>query len=152
MVEYRLELKGMPELNRLFTKLPEEAGSRQYWRSTARRVSKTLIPYLDTNMPKGPEGKLMQSHRYKSFSAKVYGGLGGYVKSRNKPTADKFQNPSKASVIIHNRRGSRPIKSDNLLKPNPYLTVVNVKGDMLLSKMEGFTEKFIQRQIKKLTK
>jgi len=150
MAKNRTQLIGDENLTKLIKQLPKFSAQRRVWRGIARSGSKPIIDSARSKVPVRL-GNLKKSIKYKNYSTRFFNGLGGYVyvKATGKmPSGAKFNNPAKASVLIHGRNSS---KGDIKNRSRDFIREAGEDSKIeVLADMERNAKKFLEREIKKL--
>lgn len=142
-----IQLTGDKELIDLLNQFPNRARDKAFWRSTARAVSNPIVKRVRKKVPID-RGDLKRSVKYRNFSNEVYQGMGGYVKFDHWSNSETMTNPAKADILVHNRK-VKPLKKTY---KNFITEASDEVEDQSMQIMIKRTDKFFQRELKKLSK
>ena len=149
MAKAQIQLIGDKALLNLIRELPKETSKKNVWKAFTRKASRPVMKDISGRMPRGETGILKKSLKYRGYTSRYFGGLGGYIKVSNKPEGVGFTNQAKAHVLVNNRS----VKPLQQTQPNWFRDSANSgAGKLSLKILEDNAEVFIQREIKKLLK
>jgi hypothetical protein len=139
-----IRLEGDKELLNMLSKLPSKSKDKRFWRMSARAAANPIVKSIRSKVPIDL-GDLKRSVKYKNYSNQVPL-LGGYIKFDHWSNSNTMTNPSKGSILVHNRK-TKPLKKTH---KNFMEAGSRESGSQSLEMMAKMAEKFMQREIKKL--